>query len=103
MADYMYLVQMDIPVELEDDFNRIYDTQHVPNILTVPGVHSCTRYRIQSGDTDGVAKYLAVYEIDSSNLPNTDAWKAASDKGDWVTQIRPFATNRSRVVYKHVG
>ena len=36
MADYMYLVQMDIPVELEDDFNRIYDTQHVPNILTAP-------------------------------------------------------------------
>ncbi len=103
MADYMYLVQMDIPAELEDDFNRIYDTQHVPNILTVHGVHSCTRYRIQSGDTDGVAKYLAVYEIDSPNLPNTDAWKATSDKGDWVTQIRPFATNRSRVVYKQVA
>ena len=32
MADYMYLVQMDIPAELEDEFNRIYDTEHVPNI-----------------------------------------------------------------------
>ena len=102
MANYMYLVQMDIHAELEDDFNRIYDTQHVPNILTVPGVHSCIRYRVESGDTDGMARYLAIYEIDSPDLPNTDAWKSASDKGDWITQIRPFATNRSRVVYKRI-
>ncbi len=37
MADYMYLVQMDIPAALEDEFNRIYDTQHVPNIVKAPG------------------------------------------------------------------
>ena len=55
MAGYIYLVQMDIPPELEEDFNRIYDTQHVPNILTVPGVSSCTRYRVESGDVEGVA------------------------------------------------
>ena len=36
MADYLYIVQMDIPADKEADFNRIYDTQHVPNILTVP-------------------------------------------------------------------
>ena len=102
MAEYVYLVQMDIPAELADDFNRIYDTQHVPNILTVPGVHSCSRYQLESGDGNGIAKYLAIYDIDSTDLPNTDAWQAASDKGDWITQIRPFATNRSRIVYKRV-
>ena len=32
MADYLYVVQMDIPADKEADFNRIYDTQHVPNI-----------------------------------------------------------------------
>ena len=37
MADYIYIAQMDISPELEDDFNRIYDTQHVPEILTVGG------------------------------------------------------------------
>ena len=102
MAEYVYLVQMDIPAELADDFSRIYDTQHVPNILTVPGVHSCSRYQLESGDGNGIAKYLAIYDIDSPDLPNTDAWQAASDKGDWITQIRPFATNRSRIVYKRI-
>ena len=36
MADYVYHVQMDVPTELEGDFHRIYDTQHIPNILAVP-------------------------------------------------------------------
>ena len=103
MAGYIYLVQMDIPPELEEDFNRIYDTQHVPNILTVPGVRSCARYRVESGDVEGVARYAAVYEIDSADLPTTDEWKAASDKGDWITDIRPYATNRTRVVYKRIA
>ena len=29
-APYIYLVQMDIPAEHEADFNRVYDTEHVP-------------------------------------------------------------------------
>ncbi len=103
MADYIYLVQMDIPTELEDDFNRIYDTQHVPNILTVPGVHGCTRYRLESADVDGMARYAAVYEIDSPDLPSSDAWNEQSDKGDWITQIRPHATNRSRAIFRHIS
>ena len=103
MSDYIYHVQMDIPVELEEDFNRIYDTQHVPNILKVPGVSSCTRYKLEAGDTEGVAKYLAIYGMDTPDLPSTEAWKTASDKGDWITLIRPFASNRSRIVYKSIS
>ena len=102
MADYIYLVQMDIPAELEDDFNRIYDTQHVPNILQAPGVHSCTRYRLESSDVEGVARYAAVYEIDSPDIPQTDGWKRESDKGDWVAQIRPHTTNRTHIIFKKV-
>ena len=98
MSDYIYHVQMDIPIELDGDFNRIYDTQHVPNILKLEGVNSCTRYKLEAGDTEGVAKYLAIYGMDTADLPSTAAWKTASDKGDWITQIRPFATNRSRIV-----
>ena len=35
---YVYVVQMDIPPHLEAEFNRIYDEDHVPTILKVPGV-----------------------------------------------------------------
>ena len=103
MADYIYLVQMDIPESIEDEFNRIYDTQHVPNIIKAPGVHGCTRYKLESTDVEGTARYAAVYEIDSPNLPESDGWKAESEKGDWASQIRPHTTNRTHITYKRVG
>ena len=65
MADYIYLVQMDVPAEKEADFNRIYDTQHVPELSTVPGVRRVTRYCLESADVDGVATYAAIYELDA--------------------------------------
>jgi hypothetical protein len=102
MAGYLYLVQMDIPARLEAAFNRIYDTQHVPNLIQVPGVQSCTRYRLESADVNGVPKYAALYEVDSPDTPNTTVWKVASDKGDWVTQIRPHTTNRTHIIYRRI-
>ena len=103
MADYMYMVQMDIPSELEGEFNRIYDTEHVPNIIKAPGVHGCARYRLESANVEGVARYAALYEIDSPDVPQSQGWKTESDKGDWASKIRPHATNRSHIVYKKIG
>ena len=54
MADYILLIQMDIPAELEDDFNHYYNTQHVPNLLQVEGVHSCTRFRLETSSNEGL-------------------------------------------------
>ena len=99
MAGYLYMVQMDVPTNLEDDFNRIYDTQHIPSILTVPGVNSCTRFKLESGE-DGVAAYLALYEVDSPDVPQSPAWAEQSDKGDWKPMIRPHTTNRSHSLFK---
>lgn len=103
MADYIYLVQMDIPETMEDEFNRIYDTQHVPNIIKAPGVHGCTRFKLESTDVEGTARYAAVYEIDSPTVPESDGWKAESEKGDWPSKIRPYTTNRTHIIYKKVG
>ena len=102
MKEYVYVVQMDVPEQFEDDFNRVYDTQHVPSILKVPGVHGCHRFRLEHGDVDGVPQYLAIYELDSPDLPKSDAWKAASDKGDWATLIRPHTTNRVRSIFRRI-
>ncbi len=103
MADYIYVVQMDIPNELEEDFNRIYDTQHVPNIIKVPGVHGCARFKLESADVEGVARYAAVYDIDSPDIPESDGWKAESDRGDWPGQIRPHTSNRSHLIFQRIS
>ena len=100
MADFIYVVQMDIPAGKEAEFNHIYDTQHVPNIIQAPGVQGCTRYKLVSADVDGVARYAAVYEIDSPDVPTSAGWLAESEKGDWPTRIRPHTANSSHLIFQ---
>ena len=81
MADYVYLVQMDIPEEMEDEFNRVYDEEHVPNIVKAPGVHGCHRYRLESTNAEGMARYAAVYFIDSPGDPEERRVDSGSGEG----------------------
>ena len=40
---YLFLASMDVAPEKEALFNEVYDEEHVPNLLKVPGVISVTR------------------------------------------------------------
>ena len=100
MASYIYIAQMDIPPEKEAEFNRLYDTEHVPGILQVPGVHSCTRFVLENSTVDGIPRYMAIYEVDSPDVVKTPEWRAAADKGDWKPQIRPHTSNRVHCVHR---
>ena len=42
-ATYVLIASMDVEPEKEDLFNEVYDQEHVPNLLQVPGVISVTR------------------------------------------------------------
>ena len=96
-------MQLDIPQVLEEDFNRIYNAEHVPNLLTVPGVRGCIRYRLESADVDGVMRYATIYEIDSPDLPDSSVWREQSDKGEWGARIRPHLIGRSHATYRRIA
>lgn len=102
-AQYAFVAAMDIPAHLEADFNRVYDTQHVPEIVKVPGVKRCTRYRLVRARTEGIPRYLAIYEIDTPTLPDTAPWKAASDAGDWNAEIKPHTSNRRLATFEKIS
>ena len=68
----------------------------------MPGVRRVTRYRLESADVDGVAKYAAIYELDDPHIAEGAAWKAASDRGDRASQIRPHTTNRSQLTFERI-
>ena len=100
---YVYVVQMDIPQHLEAEFNRIYDEDHVPTILKVPGVRSCTRYRLENSTIPSMPRYLAIYEVDRAEIINSPAWQEASDLGEWKPKIRPYTTNRQHSVFRKIA
>ena len=104
MADYILLIQMDIPTELEDDFNHFYNTQHVPNLLQVDGVHKCTRFRLETSSDEGMSRYAAIYEVDSPIIHESKEWQQQADiECDWMTKIRPNTYNRTFTTFKKIS
>jgi len=99
-AKYLFLAMMDVAPDVEAAFNEVYDKEHIPALLKVPGILSAARYRT---DTEGVPRYVAVYEMDRPDVPQSDAFKQAADSGTWPHKIRPHTSNRKHIVYERVG
>ena len=97
---YLHLVRMDVAHDHEATFNEIYETEHVPNLMKVPGVGRATRYR-NASPTD--PRYIAAYEIESPSVLQSAEWKAAAEAGRWPTAVRPHTMNRHIATYEWVG
>ncbi len=101
---YLYIASMDVQPEKEALFNEVYDTEHVPNLLKVPGVRAVTRAKAEAfsisvgGKTNAIAidgpTYHAMYEIDSPDVLTSAEWGKAVDAGRWPSEVRPYCSNR---------
>ena len=54
------------PPHMEEEFNAWYDSEHLPERLSIPGFRSARRWVVDGKPGDG--KYLATYELDSPTV-----------------------------------
>jgi hypothetical protein len=99
-SNWLYMVRMDVAHDRQTLFNELYNGEHIPALLAVPGVRRASRYRNPS-PTD--PRYVALYEVDGPEVIESAAWKAASDSGRWPSEVRPFTMNRHLVLYERLG
>ena len=109
-AKYLFVVSMDVDPDKEALFNEVYDTEHVPTLLKVPGVRAVTRVQGQpfamsiGGEERHVAhegpRYTAIYELDGPDVLTSPQWAEAVEVGRWPTAVRPFTRNRRHALYK---
>ena len=109
-AKYVFMASMDVAPEKEALFNEVYDQEHVPNLLAVPGVLRVTRvkstpFAVSMGgecrDMPAASpSYTAIYELESADVLLSDAWAQAVEAGRWPGEVRPFTTNRHHVLAK---
>lgn len=111
---YLFSAAMDVEPGKDAIFNEVYDREHVPNLLTVPGVVSVARVKkreltlVLGGERktiviEGEPSYNAFYEIESPDVLTTKAWAEAVEKGRWPGQVRPHTKNRRHVLYERLG
>ena len=85
MAPSLQIGRMDVPPEIDADFNAWYNTIYVPNYEKVPGVIRGRRYRAVAG----APQYLTLYEFEHPKVSESDEWKVQQNASPVSNRIRP--------------
>jgi hypothetical protein len=109
-SKYLFVVSMDVDPGKEALFNEVYDTEHIPNLLKVPGVRAVTRmagepFAMSIGGAERKVahdgpRYSAMYEIDGPQVLTSAEWAKAVEQGRWPGDVRPFTRNRRHALYR---
>jgi len=113
-ARYLFTAAMDVDPDKEALFNEVYDTEHIPELLKVPGVLAVQRYtlvplklgiggEVKTIVAEGEPKHSATYELESAEVLTSPAWAVAVEKGRWPAQVRPYTRNRRHTLRKLSG
>jgi hypothetical protein len=107
---YVLIASMDVDPAYEALFNEIYDQEHAPYLLKVPGVRSITRLKglpFAFGIAGAIKEmpapepiYTAIYEIDHPDVLKSPEWAQAVEAGRWANEVRPHTRNRHHALYQ---
>jgi hypothetical protein len=106
---YLMIASMDVDPEYDALFHEVYDQDHIPTLLKVPGVLSVTRYKrgkvvmnfggdIKTLDIGDAPGYSAVYELEHPDVLVSEEWAKAVELGRWSTEVRPHTRNRRHIL-----
>ena len=98
----LLMVYTDVAPEHENEFNRWYNEEHIPERLSIPGVLNAARYTAVRGGP----KYLACYELSEPETWHSDAWQSwLSNPTEWSQRMSPsvvgitYIRNLYRLIY----
>lgn len=111
---YLFSAAMDVQPDKDALFNEVYEQEHIPLILQVPGVVAAARFKKQEltmilgGERKTIVienepTYNALYELESPEVLTSEPFAKAVDAGRWPGQVRPFTSNRRHVMYRRIG
>src|SRR4030095_12613415 len=89
MAPALQIGRMDVPPDIDAEFNAWYNTIYVPNYEKVPGVIRGRRYRA----VVGTPTYMTFYEFEHPKVSETDAWNVQRDAVPISTTMRHHMTH----------
>ena len=82
----LLMVYTDVAPEQDDEFNRWYNEEHIPERLAIPGVLNAARYMAVQGGP----KYLACYELDEPEAWHSEPWQHwLKNPTEWSQRMSP--------------
>ena len=86
--------------EYEEGYNPWYESEHIAQLLAIPGFLSPGRYAAIKGGP----RYLTLYELENAAVSESDAWERARDSNPWGRRVRPFTRHdeNSPGIYRRI-
>ena len=104
-ARSILVVSMDVASEMEEEFNRWYDTEHIPLFMKVAGVLSAKRAVLSRDTLSGFElrrsgpRYITVYEYAGAAVMDQRAYRDVIET-EWSKRLQPYITNFSLTLYE---
>src|SRR5260370_8289003 len=86
----LLMVWADVPADKEEEFNRWYNEEHLPERMAIPGFLGGARYEAVKGGP----KHLACYELENAAVMESPAYQKVQSNpppGPKQTQPHPIA------------
>jgi len=94
---WLYIVHTDVPDDIVEEYNAWYDREHLPRLVTVPGVLRARRYAAVAGHP----QYLTAYALTERDAFSSPAGLAAR-KTPWTERMRALFSNTRRLTCRLV-
>jgi hypothetical protein len=95
------VVMMEVDPEHEEEFNRWYNEEHLPERLEIPGYISARRFKLEEGK--GVLKYLCIWELaDGSPLQGEEYQAQQRRPSELRDRAHSHITQRARGLYQQI-
>ena len=86
----IFMVYVDIDAQHVQEFNEWYNKEHLPELLSVPGILSAARYEAVKGGP----QYLACYELESVAVMQTPAF-TNRPRTPWGQRVSPSVIGKN--------
>jgi hypothetical protein len=94
----LLLVMIDVDPEHEEEFNRWYNEEHLPERLVCPGFLSGRRFVA----LEGGPKYLALYDLESPEALQSEAYQKIYPPSEWTKRIGKHFVRVVRNLYSEI-
>ena len=95
------VVMMDVDPEDEEEFNRWYNEEHLPERLEIPGYISARRFKLEEGE--GVLQYLCIWELEDGSPLSSEEYQAQRRRpSELRDRVYANIKSRKRGLYRQV-
>jgi hypothetical protein len=95
------VVMMEVDPEHEEEFNRWYNEEHLPERLEIPGYISARRFKLEEGS--GVLKYLCIWELEDGSPLQSEEYQAQQLRpSELRDRTHSYIKQRARGLYRQI-